>query len=152
MPIFRLSQVYISTGDRVHVMAMRWGDNHKNFQDGTGHFPIIPGDVGGFMGLLLGGSVLTVFELIDLFVFNFAKKLVARRDEEERERERMERILRRARQAEDQDESDTSRPLSAISDTGGKLGFHAIQPAKYGMPNDAVLVWTRHAKLGLWVI
>ena len=26
------------------------------------------------MGLLLGGSVLTVFELIDLFIFNFAKK------------------------------------------------------------------------------
>ena len=29
---------------------------------------IITGDVGGFMGLLLGGSVITVFELLD-FIF-----------------------------------------------------------------------------------
>ena len=28
------------------------------------------------MGLLLGGSVLTVFELIDLIIFNFVKKLM----------------------------------------------------------------------------
>ena len=37
------------------------------------------GDVGGFMGLLLGGSALTVFELMDLILFNFIKKLVAKR-------------------------------------------------------------------------
>lgn len=38
------------------------------------------GDVGGFMGLLLGGSVLTVFELIDLIIFNFVKKLLRHPD------------------------------------------------------------------------
>ena len=30
------------------------------------------------MGLLLGGSVLTVFELMDLIIFNFFKKLARR--------------------------------------------------------------------------
>jgi len=38
---------------------------------------VCAGDVGGFMGLLLGGSVLTVFELIDLIVFRFVNTLFA---------------------------------------------------------------------------
>ena len=86
------------------------------------------------MGLLLGGSVLTVCELIDLFVFNFAKKLVARRTAEEKERQRMERILGRARQMEDNENGgDTSRPVSGVSTNGGT----GISPAVYGMPKDA---------------
>ena len=40
------------------------------------------------MGLLLGGSVLTVCELIDLMIFNFFKKLMRRRDAEEKLRQR----------------------------------------------------------------
>ena len=31
------------------------------------------------MGLLLGGSVLTVFELMDLIIFNFVKKMFPKR-------------------------------------------------------------------------
>ena len=31
-------------------------------------------DIGGYMGLLLGGSILTLFELLDLFVYNAAWK------------------------------------------------------------------------------
>ena len=40
------------------------------------------------MGLLLGGSVLTVCELLDLLVFNFFKKLTRRRETEEKIRQR----------------------------------------------------------------
>ena len=56
------------------------------------------------MGLLLGGSVLTVCELLDLLIFNFFKKLMRRRETEEkirqraleREREELERRQREA--------------------------------------------------------
>ena len=40
------------------------------------------------MGLLLGGSVLTVCELLDLLIFNFFKKLMHRRETEEKIRQR----------------------------------------------------------------
>ena len=40
------------------------------------------------MGLLLGGSVLTVCELLDLLIFNFFKKLTRRRETEEKMRQR----------------------------------------------------------------
>ena len=40
------------------------------------------------MGLLLGGSVLTVCELLDLLIFNFFKKLMRRRETEEKIRQR----------------------------------------------------------------
>lgn len=33
------------------------------------------GNIGGFMGLLLGASVLTVFELIDLIIYNVIVKI-----------------------------------------------------------------------------
>ncbi|ELT92340.1 hypothetical protein CAPTEDRAFT_191217 [Capitella teleta] len=39
-------------------------------------YNVMRGDVGGFMGLLLGGSVLTVFELLDLIAFHFLKNLL----------------------------------------------------------------------------
>ena len=56
------------------------------------------------MGLLLGGSVLTVCELLDLLIFNFFKKLMRRRETEkkirqralEREREELEKRQRKA--------------------------------------------------------
>ncbi len=34
----------------------------------------LPGDVGGFMGLLLGGSAITIFELMDLIIYNVIRK------------------------------------------------------------------------------
>ena len=36
---------------------------------------LLTGDVGGFMGLLLGGSILTLFELCDLIIFHLIKNL-----------------------------------------------------------------------------
>ena len=37
------------------------------------------GELGGFIGLLLGASVLTIFEIIDLFVYNAFAKYCCRR-------------------------------------------------------------------------
>ncbi len=37
--------------------------------------PIISGDIGGIMGLLLGGSVITLVEVLDLIVYNLILKL-----------------------------------------------------------------------------
>jgi len=37
------------------------------------------GEMGGFIGLLLGASVLTLFEIIDLFVYNAFAKYCCRR-------------------------------------------------------------------------
>ena len=37
------------------------------------------GDMGGYMGLLLGGSAITVCELLDLFVYNLVRKSHARK-------------------------------------------------------------------------
>ena len=34
----------------------------------------LPGEIGGLMGLLLGASVLTIFELLDLFFYHGAVK------------------------------------------------------------------------------
>ena len=31
---------------------------------------LVPGDFGGYLGLLVGASVITVFELLDLIVYN----------------------------------------------------------------------------------
>ena len=33
------------------------------------------GDVGGYMGLLLGASVVTVFELLDVLIYGFILKI-----------------------------------------------------------------------------
>jgi hypothetical protein len=34
----------------------------------------IPGEIGGYMGLLLGGSAITVVEFIDLLIYNFFRR------------------------------------------------------------------------------
>ena len=36
---------------------------------------ILAGDLGGYMGLLVGGSVITAFEILDLFCYNSFAKL-----------------------------------------------------------------------------
>lgn len=40
---------------------------------------ISTGDFGGYFGLLLGGSLLSFFEVIDLFAYNALIKLTTRR-------------------------------------------------------------------------
>jgi formiminotetrahydrofolate cyclodeaminase len=35
---------------------------------------LFPGDIGGSLGLFVGASAISLFELVDLFLFNYAKK------------------------------------------------------------------------------
>ena len=44
----------------------------------------ISGDVGGYMGLLLGASVLTICEIIDLFLYNAFRKFLHSEKEKEK--------------------------------------------------------------------
>ena len=37
------------------------------------------GDFGGYIGLFLGGSVITMFEIVDLIFYNFVIKMTSRR-------------------------------------------------------------------------
>ena len=37
------------------------------------------GDLGGFLGLLLGGSAISVFEIVDLFLYNAVVKFTSRK-------------------------------------------------------------------------
>ena len=39
----------------------------------------VAGEVGGYMGLLIGGSVLTLCEVLDLFLYNSFIKLLDKR-------------------------------------------------------------------------
>ena len=41
------------------------------------HF--VSGDFGGYMGLLIGASAMTAFELLDLFIYNTIRKLRSRK-------------------------------------------------------------------------
>jgi len=40
---------------------------------------VIAGDFGGFVGLFLGGSVITFCEILDLFLYNIVIKMSSRR-------------------------------------------------------------------------
>ena len=44
---------------------------------------VFVGEIGGFMGLLLGGSVLTILELLDLIIYNISKKILYCRQRED---------------------------------------------------------------------
>ena len=39
------------------------------------HFPIVEGDLGGNIGLLVGASAITAVEILDLIIYNTAVKL-----------------------------------------------------------------------------
>ena len=39
---------------------------------------VIPGDLGGYYGLCLGGSAISIFEILDLVIYNFMIKLSMR--------------------------------------------------------------------------
>ena len=43
-------------------------------------FFIFLGEVGGFMGLLLGGSIISIFELLDFVLYNMMKKMYQKRN------------------------------------------------------------------------
>ena len=51
---------------------------------------VIAGDVGGFMGLLLGGSFLTVFELVDFIFFHYLNKFFGKPELTTEEKEKLE--------------------------------------------------------------
>ena len=36
---------------------------------------VLTGDIGGYMGLLLGGSIITIAEFLDLFIYYTAIKV-----------------------------------------------------------------------------
>lgn len=40
---------------------------------------LTPGDLGGYLGLLIGGSVLTIIEVVDLVFYNAVLRLMGRR-------------------------------------------------------------------------
>ena len=40
---------------------------------------LLLGEVGGYMGLLLGGSVITLLEVIDLFIYNLFLRITTQR-------------------------------------------------------------------------
>ena len=40
----------------------------------------LAGEVGGFMGLLMGASVMTLIELLDLIIYNLFRKAKARQN------------------------------------------------------------------------
>jgi len=39
---------------------------------------MIAGDIGGYLGLLIGGSVLTIFEVVDLVLYNALLKFIGK--------------------------------------------------------------------------
>ena len=39
------------------------------------------GEIGGYMGLLIGGSVLSIMEILDFFIYNGLNKLFVRRQD-----------------------------------------------------------------------
>jgi hypothetical protein len=43
---------------------------------------LIVGDLGGYLGLLVGGSILTLLEVVDLFFYNAMLKFTGRRQKE----------------------------------------------------------------------
>ena len=63
------------------------------------------------MGLLLGGSVLTVCELVDLLVFNFFKKLTRRRQTEENIRQR---AMEREKEEQEKRHKETAKAVSTF--------------------------------------
>jgi len=78
-------------------------------------YDFILGDVGGFMGLLLGGSVLTVFELIDLIVFRFINTVFAGKEKDEDEAEAVETGTAGGGGGRVQSVRSPERPVSAVS-------------------------------------
>lgn len=41
----------------------------------------ISGDIGGYMGLLLGGTIITLFELVDFLIYNAIVKMTGKKQQ-----------------------------------------------------------------------
>ena len=49
---------------------------------------LVSGDVGGYLGLLIGASIITLFEVLDLVLYNIiVKYLLKKRDDVEKSRD-----------------------------------------------------------------
>ena len=49
---------------------------------------IVIGDMGGYLGLLIGASVVTIFEVLDLIIDTAINKLFGRKKKKKRRRQR----------------------------------------------------------------
>ena len=79
------------------------------------YFFYFSGDFGGYIGLLLGGSVLSMVEIIDFFVYNFLRKLSKRRQIKP--------------QKEEREGAGDMKPKVAYIPSGNPTKIIAVQPA-----------------------